>query len=305
MEIIKEISLDLVNEKIRKFKDNERNGEKTLQMLFDDYTDNSDFRKVMAKTIVLDHIYSTRIRYIDMPYVAQNIVNNHKRIDELLRSGKREYELYKIIAYINIDGVYNAYSFATKYLSFINKELYPIMDSYSRGLLKDYREIYPDIPHIKGENNYLLGEVYYNETYQKICNRGGNNNSIGIEISMAKGENLFVNLARCAKLVVKLLKENKLLMSDIKQHHFFSGKNCPQTLRENELWDYFLHLIDVEAIVDSYLSDGYKLSIETKCEYVNENGSIDKLPGAVRGIEYIVTTEYQGKKETALFVKLI
>lgn len=28
MEIIKEISLDLVNEKIRKFKDNERNGEK-------------------------------------------------------------------------------------------------------------------------------------------------------------------------------------------------------------------------------------------------------------------------------------
>ncbi len=158
---------------------------------------------------------------------------------------------------------------------------------------------------VKGENNYLLGEVYYNETYQKICNRGGNNNSIGIEISMAKGENLFVNLARCAKLVVKLLKENKLLMSDIKQHHFFSGKNCPQTLRENELWDYFLHLIDVEAIVDSYLSDGYKLSIETKCEYVNENGSIDKLPGAVRGIEYIVTTEYQGKKETALFVKLI
>lgn len=173
MEIIKEISLDLVNEKIRKFKDNERNGEKTLQMLFDDYTDNSDFRKVMAKTIVLDHIYSTRIRYKDMPYVAQNIVNNHKRIDELLRSGKREYELYKIIAYINIDGVYNAYSFATKYLSFINKELYPIMDSYSRGLLKDYREIYPDIPQIKGEKNYESFCVAFDAFRKKVISITG------------------------------------------------------------------------------------------------------------------------------------
>lgn len=168
MKKTEEISLDLVIEKIKKFEDKESNGEKTLQMIFTDYTDNSDLRKVMTKTIVLDHIYSTRIRYKDIPFVAQNIVNNHKKIDRLLNSGKREYELYEIIAYINVDGVNNAYSFATKYLSFINKELYPIMDSYSRELLKNYREIYPEIPPIKGENNYESFCAAFDAFHKKV-----------------------------------------------------------------------------------------------------------------------------------------
>ena len=155
------------------------------------------------------------------------------------------------------------------------------------------------------DHKYHIGETYYNATYKKICNRGGNNNSIGIEISMAKGENIFLNLARCAKLVVKLLKDNNLHMEDIKQHHFFSGKNCPQTLRVNELWDVFLSLIDVEAIVDSYIQDGYQLELECSSEYVEKNGSLTKLPGSVRGIEYIIKTKYKDVEESALFVKLI
>ena len=156
---------------------------------------------------------------------------------------------------------------------------------------------------IDGEWN--IGEVYFNEDYKLIANRGGNNNSIGMEISMAVGENIELNLQRAAKLTVKLLKDNNLTMDDIKQHHFFSGKNCPQTLRENGLWEYFLKLIEVEAIVDSYISDGYKITLECSSVVVNPNGSIDKLPGSIRGIEYTVITEYKGTKESAMFVKLI
>lgn len=159
------------------------------------------------------------------------------------------------------------------------------------------------IEDINGE--WHIGEVYFNETYKLIANRGGNNNSIGMEISMALGENITLNLQRAAKLTVKLLKENHLSMDDIKQHHFFSGKNCPQTLRENELWDYFLHLIEVEAIIDSYISDGYKISLECSSVVVNPNGSIDKLPGSIRGIEYTIITEYNGVRDSAMFVKLM
>lgn len=163
MKTIEKISVDLVEAKIKKFIANENDGEKTLKMIFQDYDDNSDLRNVMVKTIVLDRIYSTRIRYVDLPYIVQNIVEKNAEITKLLKSTDREYELYYLIAennkeFINkkgkIEKVHNAYSFATKYLSFINKELYPIMDSYARELLKGYSEIYPEIPKIKGDNNY-------------------------------------------------------------------------------------------------------------------------------------------------------
>ena len=158
---------------------------------------------------------------------------------------------------------------------------------------------------IEEDGYFKIGETYFNSTYQKICNHGGNTNSIGIEISMAKGENIFYNMQQAAKLVVKLLKDNNLTMDDIKQHHYFSGKNCPMTFRENALWDYFFHLIEVEAIMDTYLSAGYKIELICDVSYVNKNGTIDKLPGAVRGIPYIIKVKINDEEYDNEFVKLI
>lgn len=149
-----EISESNVQNYIDQFNAKEKNGEESLQMIFSDYKDNGDIRKVMVKTIVLNALYHTRIKDKDIPFVVQHIVNNHKEIDQLLSSGKREYKLYDIIAYIPVDGVNNAYVFASKYLSFSNTELYPIMDSFSRDLLAKYSEIYSEIPAIKGTNDY-------------------------------------------------------------------------------------------------------------------------------------------------------
>ena len=138
-------------------------------MLYLDYPDNSDICSVIVKTIVLDSIYSTRIRKKDLPFVVQHIVDNHEKIDKLINTGKREYDLYKLIAFIPTEGVNNIYSFTSKYLSFINPELYPIMDSYSRKLLKEYHENYPDIiPKIKGENNYESFCMAFDEFHKKV-----------------------------------------------------------------------------------------------------------------------------------------
>lgn len=106
---------------------------------------------------------------------------------------------------------------------------------------------------------YYMGPTYYNATYQKIANRGGNLHSIGIETMVNQGSNLMRTWHRCAKLVAHLLVENQLTVDKVKPHHFFSGKPCPQTLRSNQLWDEFMSYVKVEYQI---LKDFGDVSIE-------------------------------------------
>ena len=145
---------DLVEKNIRKFAENEKDKEETLKMLFREYRDNSDISGVMIKTAVLNCLYSAGVKNIYVPDVARNIYENHEELDELLNTGKREYKAYDLIAFVKKDGVNNAYSFASKYLSFSCPELYPVMDRYSRELIDQYTEYYPEIPKIQNKNSY-------------------------------------------------------------------------------------------------------------------------------------------------------
>lgn len=121
---------------------------------------------------------------------------------------------------------------------------------------------------------YYMGPTYYNATYNKIANRGGNLNSIGIETMVNKNSNLVKTWHRCAKLVAHLLVENDLDQSRVKAHHFFSGKHCPMTLRANNLWNYFLEMVDVEYQI---LKDFSDVDIELICDnpVLLEDGLID------------------------------
>ena len=169
MLLFEELSKTTVQDYIDQFIAKEGSGEKALQMLFRDYPNNDDVSSVTVKTIVLDNIYSTRIRKIDLPFVIQHIVDNSNEINQLLESEKREYKLYSIIAFIPNKGVNNVYSFATKYLSFIKPELYPIMDSYSRDLLKEYHNAYPDIiPKIIGDDDYESFCMAFDAFHEKL-----------------------------------------------------------------------------------------------------------------------------------------
>lgn len=178
-----EISKSAVQDYINQFKAKEEYGEKSLEMIFHDYKDSGDIRNVMVKTIVLNSLYHTRIKDKDIPFVVKHIVNNHEKIDTLLNSGKREYELYDIIAFIPVEGVNNAYVFASKYLSFSNTELYPIMDSYSRDLLTKYSDIYPDIPKIKGIDNYKSFCAAF-DAFHKMVNKITEHDFTAKEIDM-------------------------------------------------------------------------------------------------------------------------
>lgn len=149
------------------------------------------------------------------------------------------------------------------------------------------------------DGKYYIGETYFSSGYELISNRGGNNNSIGIESCINIGTDIYLTWQLTAKLVAHLLKDNYLTIDDVKQHHYFSGKNCPQTMRMNGLWDHFIELVKFERQILDYLDEGYKIELVSDNEFVLENGRLKGLPDEI--IRYkIVTTKDNIKEELEL-----
>ena len=124
------------------------------------------------------------------------------------------------------------------------------------------------------DGKYYIGETYFNTTYKKIANRGGNNNSIGIESCVNKNTDIYYTWQKTAKLVANLLHNNNLTFEDIKQHHYYSGKDCPQTIRRSNMWEHFLSLVKCEYEAVTLLNEGYKFKLITKSSNILENGRI-------------------------------
>ena len=122
---------------------------------------------------------------------------------------------------------------------------------------------------------YYIGSTWYSKSFNKIGNHGGNTNSIGIESCSNKGSDIYLTWQRLAKLVAKLLDENNMNMDQIVQHHYFSGKNCPQTMRLEGYWNHFLSLVEVEYQMLQYKKLGFKFEfVPFNSFYVNEIGRI-------------------------------
>ena len=122
---------------------------------------------------------------------------------------------------------------------------------------------------------YYIGSTWYSETYNKIGNHGGNTNSIGIESCVNRGSDIYLTWQRLAKLVAKLMDENNFGMDQIVQHHYFSGKDCPQTMRTEGYWDHFLSLVEVEYQMLQYKKMGFTFElVPVNSNYVNEIGRV-------------------------------
>lgn len=142
-----------------------------------------------------------------------------------------------------------------------------------------------------GEDGYYyLGKTWYSSTYERVSNYGGNNNSIGIETCVNIGSDLYMTWQKTANLVGKLLIENNLDLTRVKPHHFFSGKNCPQTMRDNKLYyEHFLYLVEAEY---NFMKDfsGYKvLGKSNSLEYVLDNGRVKVQPLYSTSVSYDIT----------------
>ena len=123
------------------------------------------------------------------------------------------------------------------------------------------------------DGNYHMGVTWYSKSYNLIANGGGNRNSIGIESCIDYGSDLYLTWQKLAKLVAFLLEEQNLNLDAVVQHHFFSGKDCPMTMRHANMWDHFLDLVDAEYFVRTKMKD-YKISISPKSNNLKDNGRV-------------------------------
>ena len=98
----------------------------------------------------------------------------------------------------------------------------------------------------------------------------GNKNSIGIEICQSKGPKIQEKIYKNAIALVKeLLKYHNLKVSDVVQHNYWSGKNCPELLRSNTYgysWDWFIREIKKEDKQVQYGVDIAEFTTEEKAK---------------------------------------
>ena len=74
----------------------------------------------------------------------------------------------------------------------------------------------------------------------------GNLHSIGIELCVNAAGDFEQTKKNAAWLVAKLMKDNSIPIGNVVQHNHWSGKNCPQTIRETGTWDAFLAMCQAE-----------------------------------------------------------
>lgn len=168
------------------------------------------------------------------------------------------------------------------------------------------------------DGKYYMGPTYYNFTYKKIANRGGNLNSIGIEMMINEGSNYIRTIQRCAKLVAHLLLENNLDVARVKPHHYFSGKPCPDSLRSNvstlaskrneanvsnplnkdrsRLWNYYIQMVELEYNILK-LSKDVKITIESYDSDLHSDGYINLNIDESKKINYQIKIELNGLKK--------
>ncbi len=128
---------ELVKEYVDKFEnDNNRSDffkDSAIIKLFDKFPNNTELDEVLAKVTLLNAFYSTQILDMDLLNVSRDIVA--LKIDSSIYGEKVDYDIVNRIAYCGSFYQRKLYSFASKYCSFHNPAEFPIVDSYSKGML--------------------------------------------------------------------------------------------------------------------------------------------------------------------------
>ena len=184
---------------------------------------------------------------------------------------------------ISTDGYYTIEGKKTKIIAPTNDKGQILNESYFNDM-----GLYTTI---KDDGMYYIGSTWYSTTYNKIGNHGGNTNSIGIESCVNKGSDIYLTWQRLAKLVAKLMDEYKFSIKQIVQHHYFSGKDCPQTMRTEGYWNHFLRLVEVEYQILQYKKMGFNFElIPLNSKYVNNLGRIIN-----RGLYFTINANFEIK----------
>ena len=150
------------------------------------------------------------------------------------------------------------------------------------------------LPFMIKNGEYYMGTTWwcYTQVYEgRICGTGGNRNSIGIESCVNEGSDLWWTWQKTAQLVADIMVRQKLDITRVRGHHFFSAKNCPQPMLENdqEIWYEFLELVEAEyELLTKY--NGYEVTIKSNNPDIIDNyGRVVKQPAETTCVTYTIT----------------
>lgn len=141
---------------------------------------------------------------------------------------------------------------------------------------------------------YKLGTSWWCYTQVsegRICSNGGNRNSIGIEACVDKGSDLWYTWQKTAKLVADIMIRNNLDITKVKGHHFYSAKDCPQPMLENdlEIWWEFIDLVKAEYSYASKFANYTITSVSDNTTYLKDNCRVKKIPDQTTCLTYTIS----------------
>jgi N-acetylmuramoyl-L-alanine amidase CwlA len=159
---------------------------------------------------------------------------------------------------------------------------------------------------IVDNGKYYLGETWFSNDYNKVSNHGGNVNSIGIESCVNKGSDIYYTWMKDAKLIAFLMDKYNLGINDVVPHHFFSGKDCPMTMRHSNMYQHVKDLALIEFKILQFVKNGFKISFNCdNKEFVSDNGKVIKIPQYDLNVNYVITVEKDGYKESRVFSSVV
>ena len=142
---------------------------------------------------------------------------------------------------------------------------------------------------------YYMGTTWwcYSNVWEgRICSKGGNLNSVGIESCVDQGSDLWYTWHVTAQLVAHLMLEYNLDITRVVGHHFFAAKDCPQPLLENdmEIWWIFIDMVQAEyELLTTYKDVEFGFEVVNGSNIVSENGRVVEQPEFNQVVTYTVT----------------
>lgn len=159
--------------------------------------------------------------------------------------------------------------------------------------------IYQHLP--ENERGYHAGDGSSNPGTNPPYLGGGNRNGIGIEMCINEDGDMYRTWQRNAKLVASLLIKYNLPLSHAAYHNDFSGKDCPNTLRNAGLVPLFEEFILAEHTIQTLYPDAEISLTSNNPEYLDNTGRIIQIPQRAMTVSYTITVTNDGITESRTF----
>jgi hypothetical protein len=127
-------TVELLNKSRTDFDNENQLTEAALRQLRDAFPQNIETAHVLLKALVLNKLYSARVRDIDVEPLARHIAS--LQLDPILNSGAPA----AVALITNCAGLKQYYSFATKFCSWHNPAAYPMYDGNMDECLWSYQQ---------------------------------------------------------------------------------------------------------------------------------------------------------------------